>query len=159
MIVQDARTRIIRMMKADPTDANEFCVKRKSRLDGFVAQLNEAMFSLVGNDTEINKYHINIAKVASDLSNLLSAHRAECQPIYPKIGDLFDLKYHQLESPELEMVPGQYPRELEGKPVLLTMTPGVKCKVPGGDWAVVSRAHVRLWRPIDATAIAPNPKE
>ncbi|KUJ15476.1 uncharacterized protein LY89DRAFT_720013 [Mollisia scopiformis] len=154
MIIQDTR---IRTMKKNPADAQSFTERRKTRVDDFVKRLNGAMVAIVGNNAEINSFHESIANIASTLNVNMSAYRGEYAPIYPQLSDAFDLNFHVLDSLELEG-PGLNVKDLEGRPILLTMLMGVKFKGPGRDWVVCYRAKVRLWRPTNPRAILPAGK-
>ncbi|KAE8452471.1 hypothetical protein EG329_000373 [Mollisiaceae sp. DMI_Dod_QoI] len=155
MIVQDTR---IRTMKEKPENVREFSERRRLRYHSFIKQLNGTMHSLIGGNSETHDLHVSIAGIVSDLNMRMFAYRGTYAPINPKIGELFDTRLHALDNPELEG-PGLNHRDLEEKPILMTMIVGVKFKPPGGDWIVCAPAKVRLLRPVEpAKQRTPLPK-
>jgi hypothetical protein len=107
----------------------------------FVELLNNAMMPLVSGDTEVQGHHKRIAMHARDLKLITSTYRGTFEAIGPNFRTPFDPTLYSLENPTSDVDKG----DLAGQPILVTTLPGIKFRLPGGEWRVCAEAFVHPW--------------
>jgi len=121
-------------------ESTSFKARFENRHRRIVGQLSAVMSTLVGEDDAVNELHQDIAKVVNDLGVKMQAYSGTFDEIFPRIGASFDPQLHELNDI------GFYQEDSSGRPILVTMMPGVRHKFRREDehWRVCVRAKVVL---------------
>ena len=107
---------------------------------------------LVSGDAEVQGHHKRMATHARDLKLITSTYRGTFEAIRPNFRTPFDPTLYSLENPASDVDKG----DLAGQPVLVTTLPGIKFKLPGGEWRVCAEALVHPWPKCEAATRTPS---
>jgi hypothetical protein len=118
----------------------------------FIERFNTAMMPLVSGDAEVQGHHKRMATHARDLKLITSTYRGTFEAIRPNFRTPFDPTLYSLENPASDVDKG----DLAGQPVLVTTLPGIKFKLPGGEWRVCAEALVHPWPKCEAATRTPS---